>query len=833
MRHRAFRRSVSPLLPCLLFLALIPLAGAPLAAAPLFTDPLYPEEQTPIAVVAADFNGDHALDLAVLNDLSQDIAIFLADEHGDFHPLSQRIVFTEYLSAMAAADFNLDGKADLVVTEFPGNAIIYLGSGDGTFVEGASYPSGIRLRAVAVADLNGDSLEDLAIASDNDSVWILLKKADGTFQAAVASPAPGGASALTVTDFNKDGHPDIAVALEGGDDKAAMLFGHGDGAFDPPILLGGTQGGISIASGDFNQDGNPDLAIGGFNDYTVTEVLGDGSGGILARATVASQQGTHWMSAADFTGDGLLDIATASAVLPGNGDGTFGTILPFRGLPGAFAVADINGDGFPDLAGVMARGLEITPPGLFVLVNDGHGILGPRIYRSVEDAWPLVSIDFNADGFVDLAAGSSSHSGVVSVLLARGDGTFEPENRISTGPKSVDLAAGDFDGDGKPDLARYGATPSPFVSMLRGTGDGHFLDPIHTSIGITPTSLAVAELNGDGRADLVVLGNRNNFIQVLLGQADGTFQVIDQVGPPLAALTALAGDFDGDGKQDLAVGYVNATVSILLGNGDGTFNPGVTYPAASLPYSLATADLNGDGILDLAVGYASNGPAIGFFPPGCCVDGRQVSVRLGQGGGTFGEAALYDSGLSFFIGIADFDQDGKLDLMVSGAFLLRGVGDGTFLPGEYHMHAGIAGVVGDFNLDGWPDTAVAYGEVTVALNQGSGPNHPPVAEAGSEARLVCGSSAGGEALLDASASSDPDSTALQDDIASFEWFEDYGRPRQRLLGSGETLSIVLSVGMHRITLQVTDRAGAIATDEVSIRVVASPRCASRLTIRKR
>jgi len=245
------------------------------------------------------------------------------------------------------------------------------------------------------------------------------------------------------------------------------------------------------------------------------------------------------------------------------------------------------------------------------------------------------------------------------------------------------------------------------VSILLGNGDGTFQAAVNYGVGSAPTSVAVGDFNGDGKLDLAVVNELSNNFSILLGNGDGTFQAAVNYGAGLSLFSVAVGDFNGDGKLDLAVASGGSDyVSVLLGNGDGTFKTAVQYVAGLEPISVAVADFNGDGKLDLAVAnYESN----------------NVSILLGKGDGTFQAAVDYGIGTENYpatpgsVAVGDFNGDGKLDLVVGGVesdnvsvvSVLLGNGDGTFQAAvNYGAGAGQTSVaVGDFNGDGRLDLA--------------------------------------------------------------------------------------------------------------------------------
>ena len=207
--------------------------------------------------------------------------------------------------------------------------------------------------------------------------------------------------------------------------------------------------------------------------------------------------------------------------------------------------------------------------------------------------------DFNGDGRTDLAV-ANQDSKNVSILLGKGDGTFQNQGTYAVGSSPYALVTGDFNGDGRTDLA-VANSDDKNVSILLGKGDGTFQNQGTYPVGSYPIALVTGDFNGDGRTDLAVANSYDNDVSILLGNGDGTFQnqVTYTVGSSPDAL--VTGDFNGDGRTDLAVANSGSNdVSILLGNGDGTFtDPG---QFATTPHSTPlVADVNGDGTDDVLV----------------------------------------------------------------------------------------------------------------------------------------------------------------------------------------------------------------------------------------
>jgi hypothetical protein len=359
------------------------------------------------------------------------------------------------------------------------------------------------------------------------------------------------------------------------------------------------------------------------------------------------------------------------------------------------AVADVNGDHKPDLLVANCGPTSACGGGingvLGVLLGNGDGTFLPAVtYGSGGfGAGGVAVADVNGDGKPDLLVANDYYSNTIGVLLGNGDGTFQSVVTYGSGgggPETVVVA--DVNGDGRPDLVVanssgcYACTDGALVGVLLGNGDGTFQPAVAYSSGgfmnnFGPLALVVADLNGDGRLDVAMTNacgdiacSTKGSVGVLLGNGDGTFQPAATYPSSTAGFSVAVADVNGDRKPDLlvvngcavAINCPLGTVGVLLGNGDGTFQASLDFSSGGdYPNSIAVSDVNGDGKPDLLV---ANPCAAINCPVGAS---GSAAVLVGNGDGTFQAPVIFDSGgywYNDFIAVADVNGDGKPDLLV-------------------------------------------------------------------------------------------------------------------------------------------------------------------------
>ncbi len=375
------------------------------------------------------------------------------------------------------------------------------------------------------------------------------------------------------------------------------------------------------------------------------------------------------VAVADFNGDGKLDLAVLNggsrnvSILLGNGDGTFQAAKNYDvggDNPPSIVVADFNGDGKPDLAVAIPGNIPApattfptcTQSSVNLLLGNGDGTFQTaRRAVTVDSANLSVTAgDLNEDGKADLVVARSQIDPACplaggSVLLGNGDGSFQTAKEVAAAPG---VLIADFNSDGKPDLLAWEPFNSPSGGILLGNGDGTFQPPLALPLpsgcGLfcrqVFSGFATGDFNGDSKLDIAFERGTRRCItctgfpfvfatMVMLGNGDGKFQTATGVGNGGSFL--LSGDFNGDGKPDIAFGSGDVQgFHVLLGKGNGTFPSLLAFDTGSGPVSFTVAELNGDHLPDVVLANMNDDTvsiAVNMSP----TSGADLSVQVKAG----------------------------------------------------------------------------------------------------------------------------------------------------------------------------------------------------------
>ena len=515
----------------------------------------------------------------------------------------------------------------------------------------------------------------------------------------------GEGCCTTVADFNEDGIPDVATVHSLFDidnptprDELHVEYGDGNGSFRTNQVFTTGSGPIALIAGDFNHDGHVDLVsantpiIGVSGPSTLSVFLGDGKAD-FSRTDIDLTFVPFGLIAADFNEDGNLDLAVAGSnqtfLFLGNGDGTFRSGVTLN-LAGYMSVGDFNEDGNVDLV--------TNAGGASIYFGEGDGTFSPPQSLSAGTPQNVIAADLDGDGHLDLVLPVTNFpSATLGIAWGDGTGKFTQQSVPMPNPADITIAVSDMDLDGRKDIV-FAAS-----GILYQTASRTFtLDGTVTDFGVFIT---IADLNNDGMPD--VIGYEQGNVRAYLGR--GPNGLLHRQVTPLSLMgkAVAAGDFNGDGKLDIAVATASA-VTILIGDGTEPFSQGVTFGNFSDKiWGIAAANFAGDTTPYIAVG-ADN-----------------LVIYQGDGKGNFTEfftvpqVAPGDSGAVGKIVVKDMNGDGKLDLVLAGAgpsvVVLLGDGAGHFSLASQIALLVTSATAGDFNEDGKPDLAMSQPTTNAGL----------------------------------------------------------------------------------------------------------------------
>ena len=582
--------------------------------------------------------------------------------------------------------------------------------------------------------------------------------------------------------------------------RAIVWQGCANAAFtaQTPITTAGRP--RPVVAADFDGDGRPDLAIGnslsvfgGFNNYNITVLLNQGNGAFAPSSASPRgiDEGPISLAASDFNGDGRADLAVASeiaktvTILLGDGAGGFTTPsapLSFPSRPTYVLALDLNGDTRSDL--VVAKADENN----------------------------------------------------MNVLLGNGDGTFGEAvaSPLSMGTRPFFIASGDFNNDTRPDLA-IANLGSQNVTILINTGNGRFSRPAGSPVSVPGRAygLAVADFNRDGRVDLAVkntlTGSSLGYITVLLGAGGGGFTAAPGPGAvPQPALVGffgylVPGDFDKDGKPDVAVANPDGSdVSVWYGDGVGGFRARQRLNTLSNPYAIVAADFDANGFQDLAATFESRERLIVFL--GGCGAAENTSPTIAAGTALIRQQASPAS-VSSVAAVGDLETS-------SGALVVTadGVPEGLTVSGISNSNGAVSASVGA-SCDAAVGPNTFY--LTVADENGFVSSAPMTVNVTANAAPTLGtypatSLVRGEgATVAPSAPPADNGGVIAASAAGSTGFT--GTFSVNRTTGVVTIANAGPIGLHTVTVTVTDTCGATTTRTFALSVTAPPNGAPTIT----
>ena len=562
----------------------------------------------------------------------------------------------------------------------------------------ASEPSSIK-----TGDINGDGLQDLIAAtytSSNVSVFLNTTTPGAltpTFSARTDFTTGNGPYYVSIADLNGDGKPDLVTANYLGA-NLSVFFNTTPTNASTPTFSARTDFSLgfnpySVTIGDLNGDGKPDLVatnVFGSNVSVLfnTTTTGNAAPTFSAKTDFTTATNPDDVSIADLNGDGKPDLAVATqgstnvSVLfnttpTGNATPTFSAKTDFTvgNISFSVSIGDINGDGKPDMA-IANTG---SNTGSVLLNTTTTGAATPTFsaktdFTTGNSPNSLVVRDINGDGKPDMAVSNQGDASVSIFLNTTTPGASTPafttKQDFTTGSQPWKISIADFNGDGKPDLASAnydGNNVSVLLNtMTLGVTPASYSAKTDFTTGTNPWSVSLGDFNGDGKPDMAAANSGANSVSVLLnttstGNSTPTFSARTDFTTGTSPYSVGIGDLNGDGKPDMATANnFSDNVSVFL----NTTTPGASTPTftartdftsiSTSPSSVSIGDLNGDGKPDMAVTNQTGSVSVLLNTTAPGASTPTFTARTDFTAGNFPNS----------VSLVDFNGDGKRDMAV-------------------------------------------------------------------------------------------------------------------------------------------------------------------------
>ncbi len=603
----------------------------------------------PISIAAADFDGDNKPDLAVANYNSNSVSVFRNTAVVGMinsSSLATKVDFTTGTNpfALAVGDLDGDGKQDIAVSNYGLYTLSLIRNtatsgtiASGSFATKVDFTTSAGPDGLAIADMNGDGKVDIVVSNlSAGSVSVFRNTTtSGAFTSGSLAPRSDFATASTpeyvaLGDLDGDSKPDIVVSNNASNSLSVIR--------NSPLVLPPTV--TSVSPNPANPGTSVTIEGTNFNTTPANNIVYFGATKATVTAATATSMNvtvpvgaTHMPVSVNNTATSLTAFAQSQFLPKWDNSGYFSDAIRMSAKvdfatgtnPYTVGVADLNGDGKPDL--VVANGVSHT-----------------------------ISIFNNTSSIASISASS---------LATKVD--------FPTGSQPIDVAIGDIDGDGKPDIAVANFS-SNTISVYRNTTitgtitSGSFTPRIDYVSSSSPRCIAITDIDKDGRPDLVVANYDANSISIFRNVASvgdftaSTFATRVDIATGTNPIAMAISDFDGDGKPDVATGnYGSLNLSVLRNLSSpgivntSSFAAKVDFASASNPYCMTIADFDYDGKTDIAIGYKFT-DNVGIY--------RNTSSSGVINTGSFAAQVAFAVGTHpYDIEAGDINGDGKADLI--------------------------------------------------------------------------------------------------------------------------------------------------------------------------